>query len=428
MKTGSSYPTPNSCSSQTRVVITGMGAVTALGHTVQETWERLLGGQSGIDAITLCDDSKLPVHIAGEVKDFDAHTYLPPKEARKMARASHLAIAATQQAVEDAKLPYPFADGMAERTGVLLGTTMGGFDKAEQGIREYLQGWSKVTPFSLAMSSPNLSTFHVCVKLNAQGYTNTVSTACSAGTVAVADAAEVIKRGRCDVIIAGGTEANINEITLVGFVAMRALSTRNGDPRTASRPFDADRDGFVLGEGTAIFVLERLEHALARNARIYAEVLGSAHSSDTYHIAAPDPNGSGAIRAMKWAIEDAGVALDEINYINAHGPSTPLGDFTETRAIKSLFGERAYQIPISSTKSMLGHSFAGAGAIEAMACVKSIETGFIHPTINYHTLDPKCDLDYVPNQARQHKVNVALSNSFGLGGQNSSLVLGKYKG
>jgi 3-oxoacyl-(acyl-carrier-protein) synthase len=244
--------------------------------------------------------------------------------------------------------------------------------------------------------------------------------------MAIAEAAEIIKRGRCDVMIAGGTEAHINELTMVGFIAMRALSTQNSQPGRASRPFDADRDGFVLGEGCALFVLERLEHALARGARIYAEVLGSAHSSDTYHIAAPDPESKGAIRAMRWALQDAGVEPAQVDYINAHGPGTPLGDAAETFAIKSLFGERAYEIPVSSTKSMIGHTFGAAGAIEALACIKSIETGVIHPTINYHTPDPDCDLDYVPNQARPHAVNIAISNSFGLGGQNSCLVLGKY--
>jgi len=415
-----------SATEKARVVITGLGALTAVGQSAEETWRNLLKGQSGIDTITLCNHNRLPVHIAAEVKGFDPHQYIPRKEARRMARASHFAIAASQQAVEDAGLPYPFDDGTATRAGVILGTTMGGFDKAEQGIREYLQRLNKVSPFSLAASSPNLSTFHVCVKLNAQGYTNTISTACSSGTVALAEAAEVIRRGRCDIMLAGGTEANINEITLVGFVALRALSTQNDDPALASRPFDANRDGFVLGEGCAFFVLERLEHALARGASIYAEVLGSAHSSDTYHIAVPDPEGRGAVRAMTWALEDAGVQPGQVDYINAHGPSTPLGDRTETLAIKTLFGERAYEIPISSTKSMIGHSFAGAGAIEALACVKSIETGAIHPTINYETPDPLCDLDYVPNQARCQPVNIALSNSFGLGGQNSTVVLGRY--
>jgi beta-ketoacyl-acyl-carrier-protein synthase II len=409
------------------VVITGLGAITSIGHSAQDTWASLVRGQSGIDRITLFDDSRLPVHIAAEVKDFNPEPYLSAKEARRMARASHFAIAAAVQAIEDAGLPYPFTNGLAERSGVLLGTSMGGFDRAEQGIKVYYnQGLSKVSPFSLPASSPNLATFHVCVKLNAQGYTNTLATACSAGTMALAEAAEVIRRGWCDVMITGGTEANINEITIAGFAVMRALSTHNEAPAHASRPFDSRRDGFVLGEGCSLFVVERLDHALKRGAHIYAEVLGSAHSSDTYHIAAPDPQAKGAIRAMQWALRDAGIALDEVDYINAHGPSTPLGDAAETFAIKSLFGERAYEIPISSTKSMIGHAFGAAGAIEALACVKTIETGIIHPTINYQSPDPACDLDYVPNQARHQPVDVALSNSFGLGGQNSCLVLGKY--
>jgi beta-ketoacyl-acyl-carrier-protein synthase II len=388
----------------------------------------LVKGQAGIADITLFEAGNLPVRFAGEVKDFSPQAYIPPKEAKRMARCSQFAIAATVQAVEDAGLAYPFTDGLAESSGVLVGTAMGGFDKAEDGIRDYMdRGLAKVNPFSLPAALPNLSTFHICVKLNAQGYTNTTTTACAAGTMAIAEAAEVIKRGQCQVMIAGGVEAAILETTLAGFIAMRALSTRNDDPAGACRPFEASRDGFVIGEGGAIFILEQLEHALARNAHIYAEVLGSAHSSDTYHMAAPDPDSRGAIRAMRWALANAGVELDEVDYINAHGPGTPLGDTAETFAIKSLFGERAYEIPISSTKSMIGHSFGAAGAIEALACVKAIETGLIHPTINYETADPTCDLDYVPNQFRQHEVKVALSNSFGLGGQNSCLVLGQYK-
>ncbi|MBE7552793.1 MAG: beta-ketoacyl-ACP synthase II [Anaerolineales bacterium] len=405
-----------------------MGAMTPLGHTVTETWENLVKGVSGIADITLFDASHLPTRFAGEVKGFSPQAYLPAKEAKRMARCSHFAIVAAVQAVEDAGLSYPFTGSLAERSGALVGTAMGGFDKAEDGLRDYLErGLGKVSPFSLPAALPNLSTFHICVKLNAQGYSNTTATACAAGTMAIAEAAEVIKQGRCEVMIAGGVEAAIVETTLAGFSAMRALSTRNDDPAHACRPFDASRDGFVVSEGGAMLILERLEHALARRARIYAEVLGSAHSSDTYHIAAPDPDSRGAIRAMRWALADAGVSPDEVDYINAHGPGTPLGDTSETFAIKSLFGERAYAIPISSTKSMLGHSFGAAGAIEALACVKAIETGLIHPTINYQIPDPTCDLDYVPNQSRQCSVQVALSNSFGLGGQNSCLVLGKYK-
>lgn len=418
----------NPKSNHNRVVVTGMGAITALGHSVTDTWEKLVKGQSGIDYITLFDVKNFSTRIAGEVKDFDPHQYIPPKEARRMARCSHFAIAAAIQAVEDAGLSYPFKGKLAERSGVLLGTAMGGFDKAEQGLKDYLErGLSKVSPFSLPAALPNLSTYHICVILNAQGYTNTTTTACAAGNMAIAEATEVIKRGHCDIMVAGGVEAAITGTALNGFTVMRALSTCNDEPSRASRPFDATRDGFVLGEGGTIFILERLEEALARNAHIYAEILGSAHSSDTYHIAAPDPDSRGAIRAIAWALKDARVGVEQVDYINAHGPSTPLGDAAETYAIKSVFGERAYEIPISSTKSMLGHSFGAAGAVEALACIKTIETNIIHPTINYHTPDPACDLDYVPNQARHQQVDIVLSNSFGLGGQNSCLVLGRYK-
>lgn len=411
-----------------RVVVTGLGAITAVGHSAAETWGNLATGQSGIDIISLFDHSHLPIHIAAEVKDFDPDLFVPRKEAKRMARCSLLAIAAATEAVEDAGLTYPLADELGEKTGVILGTGMGGFDKIEWGMRDYFdRGLARVSPFSLPAALPNLSTFHLCLRFNAQGYTNTTTTACAAGGMAIADAADVIRRGRCQVMICGGAEATVLETALASFIAMRALSA-NEDPRQASRPFDADRDGFIIGEGSAIFVLERFDHALERGVHIYAEVLGSAQSSDTYHIAAPDPGSRGAIRTMQWALEDAGVEPAAVDYINAHGPSTPLGDAAETYAIKSFFGEQAYQIPISSTKSMIGHAFGAAGAIEALACVKSIETGTIHPTVNYDTPDPDCDLDYVPNRARQQPVNIALSNSFGLGGQNSCLVLGKYNG
>ena len=412
---------------QPRIVITGLGAVTPLGHTVADSWDNLLQGHSGTDRITLFDASHLPVQIAGEVKGFDPYQYIPRKEAKRMARATHFAIAAAREAIEDARLTYPIAETEAEKYGVFTGSTMGGFDKVEEGFKAYMRGLNRVPPFSLAMSSPNLTTFHLCQEFNIQGYTNTFSTACSAGTVAIAEAAEVIKRGRCEIALAGGVEANINETTLLGFIVLQALSTRNEAPQQASRPFEAGRDGFVLGEGCAFFVLERLDRALARGAKIYAEVLGSGYAQDTYHIIAPEPEAKGSIRAMRWALQDADLPPEAVDYINAHAAGTPLGDATETLAIKNLFGERAYEIPISATKSMLGHSFGATGAIEAMACIKSIETGMIHPTINYDTPDPRCDLDYVPNQARPYQVNIALSNSFGFGGQNSCLVLGKYQ-
>jgi 3-oxoacyl-[acyl-carrier-protein] synthase II len=409
-----------------RVVITGMGAVTPLGLDVTTTWQNMLRGQSAIDTITHFNSAPLPVHIAAEIKEFDPHHYITPKEARRMSRPTQLAVSAAVQAIQSAGLSYPFNGELAERSGVLVGTAMGGFDKVEQGVKEYVRGLNRVNPFNLPASSPNLSAFHICVELNAQGYTNTISTACAAGTMALSEAAEVIKRGDCEVMIAGGAEAHINEMSMVGFIAMRALSTHNSHPAEASRPFDATRDGFILGEGAAMFVLENAEHARARNAHIHGEILGGAHSSDTYHLVAPDPESKGAIRAMRWALERAGVSPREVDYINAHGPSTPLGDSSETYAIKRLFGERAYAIPVSSTKSMIGHGFGAAGAIEALACVQSIQSGWIHPTINYQVPDPTCDLDYVPNQARRQPVNIALSNSFGLGGQNSCLVLGKY--
>jgi 3-oxoacyl-[acyl-carrier-protein] synthase II len=388
----------------------------------------LVKGQSGVAGITLFDAHDLPVRFAAEVKNFDPHQYIPRKEVRRMARCSQFALAAAIQAVEDANLPIPFNNKIAQRSGVYLGTGMGGFDMAEQGLRTYLErGLNKVNPFSVPATLPNLSAFHLCLKFKAQAYSNTTATACAAANIAVAESVDIIKRGDCDIMLAGGTEAALTGTTVNGFTAMRGLSARNNDPAGASRPFDAERDGFVLGEGAAIFVLERLDKALARPVHIYAEILGSGQSSDTFHIAAPDPEAQGAIRAITGALNSAGVTTDQIDYINAHGSSTPSGDITETLAVKTVFSKRAYQIPVSATKSMLGHALGAAGGIELVACLKTIETNTIHPTINYHTPDPDCDLDCVPNQARQQQVDVVLSNSFGLGGQNSCLVLGRYQ-
>lgn len=414
-----------------RIVITGMGAITPLGLNVEDTWQGMSAGRSGVDYITQFDASNFPTSFAAEVKNFDPMEYLPRKEARRMARATQFSLAASMQAMADAGLER-FAElaaenGLAQRSGVLFGTSYGGFSAAEQAIRDYHdRGLSRVNPFALAASLPNMVTSHVCLHYNIQGYTSTICTACASGAQAIGEAAEVIRRGKTDIMLAGGVEGMITEVVLAGFTAMRAISTRNDDPASACRPFDAERDGFVLGEGCAIFVLERLPRALERSARIYAEVLGYASSADTYHVAQPDPQGTYAQLAMRWALEDAGVTLDEVDYINAHAPGTPLGDAAETVAIKGLFGERAYDIPISSTKSMIGHALGGAGAIEALACIQTIRTGIIHPTINYHTPDPVCDLDYVPNVARQSDVRVALSNSFGLGGQNACLVVGRF--
>lgn len=408
-----------------RVVITGLGAITPLALTVPETWEGLIAGKSGVAHITQFDASEFPVRIAAEVKGFDPRNYMDFKEARRMARCSQLAIAAAQEAVADAQLPQPFVD--EERVGVLIGSTIGGFEKAVESIDTFREkGLARVSPFGLTASVPNMPSHHVSQAFQAKGYSNTVTTACATGTQAVGEAAEVIRRGAADVLICGGVEAVIHFANFVGFIAMRAISARNDEPERASRPFDKDRDGFVIGEGCGLMVLESLPHALQRGAHIYAEVLGYSASSDAFHVAAPDPEGAGAVRAMRWALQDAGIAPTEVGYINAHGTSTPLNDVIETNAIKKVFGEYAYRVSVSSTKSMLGHDMAAAGAIEAVVCALTIEQGIIHPTTNYETPDPECDLDYVPNQARQAEVNIALSNSFGLGGQNACLVLGRY--
>jgi len=408
-----------------RVVITGLGAITPLGLTVRETWEGLIAGKSGVATITLFDASEFPVRIAAEVKGFDPKNYMNFKEARRMARCSQLAIAAAQEVVADAQLSRPFVD--EERVGVLIGCTIGGFEKAVESIDTFRQkGLARVSPFGLTAALPNMPSHHVSQTFQAKGYINTITTACATGTQSVGEAAEVIRRGAADVLICGGVEAMIHFANFAGFIAMRALSARNDEPERASRPFDKDRDGFIIGEGCGLMILESLPHARKRGAHIYAEVLGYSASSDAFHVAAPDPEGTGAIRAMRWALEDAGITPAEVDYINAHGTSTPLNDIIETRAIKKVFGDYAYKVPISATKSMIGHDLAAAGAIEAIVCALTIEQGIIHPTTNYETPDPECDLDYVPNQARRAEVNIALSNSFGLGGQNACLVLGKY--
>jgi 3-oxoacyl-[acyl-carrier-protein] synthase II len=405
-----------------RVVITGLGAITPLGLTVKETWEGLVAGRSGIGPVTQFDASSFPSRIAGEVKEFDPKQYINFKEARRMARCSQLAIATAQEALADAGLSLPFAD--EERVGVLLGSTMGGLEQFEHGLRTlWERGLSRVSPFAAAAGVPNMPAHHVSWAFQARGYNSTISVACASGTQAVGEAAEVIRRGAADVIISGGVESMICEASFAGFAAMRAISTRNEEPEKACRPFEAHRDGFVIAEGCALLILEGLEQALKRGAHIYAEILGYGCSSDAYHMAAPDPEGAGPVLAMRWALEDAGIGIADIDYINAHGPGTPAGDAAETKAIKTLFGERAYKVPTSSTKSMIGHALGGAGAIEAMACTLTIRDNVIHPTINYETPDPECDLDYVPNVARSTQVNITLSNSFGLGGQNACLVL-----
>jgi 3-oxoacyl-[acyl-carrier-protein] synthase II len=409
-----------------RVVITGMGALTPLGLNVEETWSGLIAGRSGITEITQFDASFLPIRIAGEIKGFDPTDYIDFKEARRMARASHLAMAAGMQAVADAGLgdqvPVP------ERSGIILGTGIGGFD---EGLNAWMvfkeKGLRRVNPFMAMAQLCNLPAHHVSTQVQCQAYNGTVVTACAAGTQAIGDAAEVIRRGDADLMLAGGVEGMVHEVVIGAFTVMRVLASDNEHPEQACKPFDARRDGFVSAEGTAIVVLERLDKALDRGARIYAEVQGYSANSDAYHAAIPDPDGAGAIRVMTWAMQNAGASPTDIDYINAHGPGTVVGDPTETKAIKAVLGDHAYHVPVSSTKSMLGHALGGSGAIETVACAKTITEGIIPPTINYEVPDPDCDLDYVPNVARKADVRVTMSNSFGLGGQNACLILKRFE-
>jgi 3-oxoacyl-[acyl-carrier-protein] synthase II len=411
---------------QQRVVITGMGAVTSLGLNVEDTWAGLIAGRSGITEITRFDASHLPIRIAGEVKGLDVTDYIPFKEARRMARTSHLAMAASMQAMADAGLGEQVPD--PERAGVIMGTGVGGFDAGIETWETYKsKGLRRVNPFSTMSLLCNMPAHHMSVCFQCLAYNNTTVTACAAGTQAIGDSVEVIRRGSADLMLAGGVEGMVDEMVIAAFTIMRVLANDNEHPEKACKPFDARRDGFVSAEGSAVLVLERLDKALDRGARIYAEVLGYAANSDAYHAAIPDPEGAGAYRVMKWAQENAGIAPTEVDYINAHGPGTIVGDPVETKAIKNLFGEHAYQVPISSTKSMVGHALGGSGAIEAMACAKTIETGIIHPTINYEVPDPECDLDYVPNVARKADVRTTMANSFGLGGQNACLILRRYE-
>jgi beta-ketoacyl-acyl-carrier-protein synthase II len=404
-----------------------MGALTPVGLTVDESWAALVAGRSGIAEITQFDASQLPIRIAGEVKGFDPTQYIDFKEARRMARCSQLAVAAGLQAMVDAGLGEGQVPN-AERSGVIMGTGVGGFEVAIDGWETYRQkGLRKVNPFSATASLSNMPAHHLSLRFQCQAYNSTVVTACAAGTQAIGEAAEVIRRGAAELMLAGGVEGMIHEVIVGSFTIMRVLAADNEHPEKACKPFDARRDGFCSAEGCTVMVLERLDRALERGARIYAEVLGYAANSDAFHVAAPDPEGAGAFRVMRWALEDAGVLPSEVDYINAHGPGTQVGDPVETKAIKRLFGDHAYRVPISSTKSMVGHALGGAGAIEAMACVRTITDGVIHPTINYEVPDPECDLDYVPNQARRADVRTTLSNSFGLGGQNACLVLRRYE-
>jgi len=410
-----------------RVVITGMGAITPLGQTPQQFWQNLTAGQSGIGPMTLCDPTGYPCRIAGEVRDFDPAQYIDRRESRRMARFSQLAVAAAITAIESAALRMEREDPY--QVGVILGNGNGGFPTLEENCRILAaRGGMRMSPFFFPMVLPNMATANVSHRLGAKGYNSTATTACAASNQALGEALQRIRQGSAEVMLAGGTEAGISQLGLAGFAVMRALSTRNDAPEKASRPFDADRDGFVPAEGAAVLVLESLEHAQARKADILAELAGFGCTADAGHLVQPEETGSSAAEAMRRAIADADLDMAAVDYINAHGTSTPLNDAVETTAIKRLFGDRAYGIPISSTKAMIGHSLGASGALEAVACVSALTSGIIHPTINYETPDPACDLDYVPNTARQQEVRVALSNAFGFGGQNACLVFQKFEG
>ena len=409
-----------------RVVITGLGAVTPLGKDVESTWEGLLAGRSGAGEITQFDSSRFTVHFACEVKDFDATEYIPFKQARRMDRFAHLIVAAARQAEADSGLEI---EPEAARIGAAIATGIGGLKAFQDCHSELLErGPDRVNPFSIPEIIPNMGAAWVSMQLGTKGPLSSQCTACAASNMAIGDGLDAIRLGRADVMFCGGTEAPVTEVGIAGFSAMRALSRRNDDPEKASRPFDAGRDGFVMGEAGAVVVLEELEHAQARGAKIYAELLGYGVSSDAQHITEPDPSGVNPARSMTMAFGDAGIAPDEIDYINAHGTSTPLGDASETRVIKLALGEEnARKTPVSSTKGATGHCLGAAGAVEAMFSILAIERGALPPTINYDEPDPKCDLDYIPNEAREADVRTAVSNSFGFGGHNATIVVRRFE-
>jgi 3-oxoacyl-[acyl-carrier-protein] synthase II len=414
-----------------RVVVTGMGALTPIGNDVPAFWDGLVNGRSGIGPITLFDPKNVPSKIAGEVRGFDADAVMPKKEVRRNDRYVHYAWAATAEALRDAGLPTPIEDEvLAWRTGAIIGSGIGGINTMIRDIIEaHDLGIDRIGPFLVTAMIPDMAAGYVAIYANARGPNYATVSACSSANHAIGASLNIIRRGEADVMIAGGAEAGIGEIPVGAFSAMRALSTKHNDhPQGASRPFDAERDGFVMGDGAGILVLEELEHARARGATIHAEVVGYGATDDASHITLPAPGGRGAVESMRVAIADAGLTTEEIDYINAHGTSTPPNDRSETAAIKTLFGERAYRIPVSSTKSMTGHLMGAGGGIEAIATIQSIKTGIVPPTINQEHPDPDCDLDYVPNEARRQEVAVGMSNSFGFGGHNATLVFRGYEG
>ena len=409
-----------------RVVITGVGAVTPVGNSAEEFWAALIQGKSGIGPITRFDASPLPTKIAGELKGFDPLRYMDKKDDRKFDPFLKYALACAAMAVEDAGLNVERVD--RTRFGVLVGSGIGGITTLLESHKVLLEkGPDRVSPFFIPMLIVNMASGLISMRFGAKGPNSSIVTACATGNHAIGDAMKIIQRNDADVMIAGGSEAIILPLTFAGFCQMKAMSTRNDDPARASRPFDATRDGFVCGEGGGLLVLESLDHALGRDARIYAEVVGYGMTGDAYHMTAPDPEADGAARAMTLAMKDAEVEPSAVGYINAHGTSTPYNDKSETMAIKRVFGEHARKLAVSSTKSMTGHLIGAAGGIEAIATALAIHHGILPPTINYETPDPDCDLDYVPNQARKQDVEVALSNAFGFGGTNATIVLRKYR-
>jgi 3-oxoacyl-[acyl-carrier-protein] synthase II len=408
-----------------RVVVTGLGAITPVGNTAPETWRAAVAGESGVDFIRAFDADGLPVRVAAEVDDFDPAGLASPKEVRRLDRNVLLALAAGKEAVADANLNG--YDPM--RVGILFGSAIGGFiGIMEQADTLRDRGPDRVSPYFIPNVLVDAASGQLAISLGIKGPNYAPVSACATGSHAVGEGAELIRRGDADAILAGGTEACIHPLILAGFTAMRGLAAEDEDPPKASRPFDATRAGFVMGEGACVLVLEELESAQARGAQIYAEVLGYGTSNDAYHMAAPEPEAIGVAVMMKAALDRAGVEPERVGYINAHGTSTPLGDAAETKAIKDVFGEHAYRLAVSSTKSVMGHCFGAAGAIEAMMCVLAVRDGVLPPTINYRNPDPACDLDYVPNEAREADVDVALSNAMGLGGHNACVLVGRFDG
>ena len=407
------------------MVVTGLGTVNPIGLGVDETWKQARAAVSGVGRITHFDPTEFATKIAGEVRGLDLDAYLPRKEYRRMDRSAQFFWVATSQAMADAGLAYAEDDPAADRAGVVIGSGIGGIGTTQAEIdvmRE--RGPGRVSPLAITKVISNMGAGLVSIDFHLYGPNNCTVTACAASANAIGDAAEIIRRDDADVMVAGGTEAAICEFAVAGFSSAKAVSTRNDDPEGASRPFDADRDGFVMGEGAAVLIIEEYEHAKARGANVYAEILGYGMSSDGYHITLPRPGGAGAAKAMQRSLDNAGLAAADIDYINAHGTSTLANDVTETLAIKSVFGAGASSVPISSTKSMTGHLLGGAGAVESLMCVLAIRDGVVPPTINYTTPDPECDLDYVPNEAREMTVRRAMTNSFGFGGHNVALIFG----